>query len=208
MRTTALPALLFLPLVGCLAGATATGGGDLIITEYGDFGAGAGGPTTYVEIGNPTAMSVDLSEYSIGMLETSGFNDFAPSTPLTGQLAAGEVFVVELAGGDFGSLFGRSPSLQLGSVNDFGSTPDAIYLYLADGSGFNGASESRNDATFQDVVTETGGLSLRNTHICRRQGVPRGRGRYDPSEWIETDVFFSDSGEANSIASVFSMDCP
>ncbi len=207
MRTTALIPLLLTPLVGCLAGATATGGGDLIITEYANFNAGASGNTTYVEIGNPTATSVDLSEYSVGVLDTSGPNDFEPSVPLTGTLAAGAVLVVELAGGDFASLFGRAPSLQLGTVNDFGYTPDAVYLYLADGSGFNGASESRNDATFQDVITETGGLSLRTTHICRRPGVPRGRGRYDPSEWIETDVFFADPNEANDIASVFAMEC-
>jgi hypothetical protein len=143
----------------------------------------------------------------VGLRGSRSFADFQPSTPLTGSLGAGEVIVVELAGGDFSNLFGRTPTLQLGTVSEFAYAADEVYLYLADGSGFNGASESRGDATFQDVVSETGGLRLRDVHICRRLGVPRGRGRYDPSEWIETEVFGFDSGEASDVASVFSMDC-
>jgi hypothetical protein len=170
MRTTALIPLLCLPLVGCLAGATATGSGGLILTEYGAFTVGTDA-TTYVQIGHSTAISMDLYEYSLGTPDRSRTNKRRPSTPLTGALAAGEFLVVEIAGGDFANVFGRAPSQQLATVEQFAYTPDAVYLYLADGSGFNGASQ------------------------------------IDPSEWIETSVFFSDENEANNIASVFSMDC-
>ena len=198
--------ILFLGLTGCLSGVQATGQGDLLITEYGEFSASFD-QSGYVEIGNPTANTVALSDYTIALPED---RDFSASVPLTGSLGPGQTLVIEFGGGDFQEIFGRAPDMQLPTTSELGFTPDEVILYLADGSGLDGASMTRGDATFQDVLVgdDTSNDSLRYAHLCRRPSVPRGRGRFDESEWVLTDTFSMDADEAQAIANPGELGCP
>ena len=193
--------LLFLPLTGCLAGTTAAGSGDLLITEYANANPGTD-RLTFVELGNPTDAALDLSDYTLGI------DLDEPSTPLSGLLEPGDVYLVEIGDDDFFSVTNRSPDLTLPAR--FGFTPDEIRLYLADGSGFEGSSVSRNDATFQDTISRnaTGSSRLSNIHMCRRGGVVRGRGQFDETEWTLTETFAMDANELNAVATTGDLGCP
>jgi hypothetical protein len=98
-----------------------TFGTDLIISEYVESGA-----DKYLEIYNPTASSINLSNYEL-RLYSNGASSPTTTSPLTGTLASGSVIVYRNSGS--ANIAG---AISLSAINFNGD--DAIVLYKTSSS--------------------------------------------------------------------------
>ncbi|MGI2261252.1 ExeM/NucH family extracellular endonuclease [Shewanella sp. GXUN23E] len=96
---------------------------DLIMTEYVEGSSN----NKAVEFYNPTAASIDLSNYQLKFF-FNGYRDRTATVPLSGTLAAGEVFVVAHASADPAILAVADQT----SNASFFNGDDALVLYKGD----------------------------------------------------------------------------
>jgi cardiolipin synthase len=114
------------------ATSTPSGPQNLLVSEVFYDTPGTDSDEEWIEIYNPTASSVDLSNYKIGDEETSSGTEGMYSFPAGSSIAAGQKITVALKATGFFALYGFNPTYEV--INTDASVPD-LSVYSAWSSG-------------------------------------------------------------------------
>ena len=126
---------------------------DLVISQIYGAGGGAGALYTndYVEIFNRGTSTVSLSGYSVQYASASGTGNFSLSATLSGNLAAGKYYLVQLASG--GAVGSPMPTPDAtGSTNMSGTAGKVILANVTTALACNGGSTPCNATQLSQIV--------------------------------------------------------
>ncbi|MEO5875726.1 MAG: lamin tail domain-containing protein, partial [Streptosporangiaceae bacterium] len=129
----------------------------MVISQVYGGGGNLGAPLThdYVELFNRSAASVDLSTYSVQYASATGTGAFAANVaPLSGTLAPGRYFLLELAAGATPAAELPTPDAT-GSLNLSGTAGKVALVSSTTGLACNGSSTACSDeqkALIADLV--------------------------------------------------------
>ncbi|MEJ2599138.1 MAG: lamin tail domain-containing protein, partial [Anaerolineales bacterium] len=140
---------------------TPTGAQHALISEVFYDTPGTDSNEEWIEVYNPTAAAIDLSNYKLGDEETQGGTEGMYRFPAGASLAAGQKIVVALKATGFYALYGFNPDYEV--VDTDSSVPD-MSVYSAWASGTIALSNSGDEVllldgadTAVDVVTYESG---------------------------------------------------
>ncbi len=182
--------LSLLPAAALAAGETGTAS-DLFISEYVEGSS----TNKALEIYNGTGATVDLSQYTLCMVNFGGSgkpeNDASlKSEPLSGSLENGQAYVYYHSGGSYDAAFQALE--QKTANNNLCSFNGNDFVYLKKGDViidvFGGTSPLMNEYPYEGAFAADG-TYIRNAAVTGPNPV------YSPSEWsVQAKDYFSDLG--------------